>query len=96
MDHYVKTMADNGGVHTNSGIPNHAFYLAATKLGGNAWDTAGHIWFEALRDPRLMPTAAFRTFARATLRATQRLGHDATSTEYQAVKESWAEVGLAT
>lgn len=27
---------DNGGVHANSGIPNHAFYLAATRLGGSA------------------------------------------------------------
>jgi len=25
---------DQGGVHTNSGIPNHAFYLAAMYLGG--------------------------------------------------------------
>lgn len=27
MDGYVVTSADNGGVHINSGIPNHAFYL---------------------------------------------------------------------
>ena len=27
---YVETSDDNGGVHINSGIPNHAFYLAAT------------------------------------------------------------------
>ena len=29
MDDYVQTRDDNGGVHINSGIPNHAFYLAA-------------------------------------------------------------------
>ena len=29
---------DNGGVHINSGIPNRAFYLAATAIGGNAWE----------------------------------------------------------
>ena len=34
MDDYVETTEDNGGVHINSGIPNHAFYLAATALGG--------------------------------------------------------------
>ena len=28
MDDYVRTGRDNGGVHINSGIPNHAFYLA--------------------------------------------------------------------
>jgi Zn-dependent metalloprotease len=36
MDDYVETIQDNGGVHINSGIPNHAFYLAATEIGGFA------------------------------------------------------------
>jgi Zn-dependent metalloprotease len=94
MDDYVRTVTDNGGVHINSGIPNHAFYLAAAKIGGKAWEKAGRIWYETLRDPRLTPTASFRTFARITLRAAQRLGYDAGSTEYEAVKQAWAEVGL--
>ena len=34
MSHYIHTAQDNGGVHLNSGIPNHAFYLAATAIGG--------------------------------------------------------------
>ena len=34
MENYVETIQDNGGVHINSGIPNHAFYLAATEIGG--------------------------------------------------------------
>jgi Zn-dependent metalloprotease len=95
MDHYVVTSSDNGGVHTNSGIPNHAFYLAATGIGGNAWEVAGHIWYETLRDPRLVPNAQFRTFARATLRAADRLGHHRGSPEFQAVQQAWAQVGLA-
>ncbi|MFD2438424.1 M4 family metallopeptidase [Modicisalibacter luteus] len=33
MRDYVETQADNGGVHINSGIPNHAFYLVAMALG---------------------------------------------------------------
>ena len=37
MNNYVNTTMDNGGVHINSGIPNHAFYLAAIALGGFAW-----------------------------------------------------------
>ena len=41
---------DNGGVHINSGIPNHAFYLAATALGGYAWETAGRVWYVTLTD----------------------------------------------
>ena len=30
MRNFVHTNQDNGGVHINSGIPNRAFYLAAT------------------------------------------------------------------
>jgi Zn-dependent metalloprotease len=94
MDGYVTTTEDDGGVHTNSGIPNHAFYLAATAMGGRAGDAAGPIWYETLRDPGLRPTAQFRDFATATLAAAQRLGHGATSTEYQAVRQAWTEVGV--
>jgi Zn-dependent metalloprotease len=94
MDDYLQTTDDNGGVHTNSGIPNHAFYLAATHMGGHAWEDAGRIWYEALRDARLRPTAMFKTFARTTLRASQRLGYGTGSTQYKAVQEAWAEVGL--
>src|SRR5260221_6079606 len=45
MHSFVKTVDDNGGVHLNSGIPNKAFYLAATAIGGYAWDVAGEIWY---------------------------------------------------
>ena len=38
MDLYLTTSSDNGGVHINSGIPNHAFYLLAQYLGGPAWE----------------------------------------------------------
>lgn len=41
MDSYKKlpntSAGDWGGVHTNSGIPNRAFYFAATNLGGYSW-----------------------------------------------------------
>ena len=56
---------DNGGVHLNSGIPNHAFYLAATAIGGNAWEAAGHIWYTALTE-RLRSESDFAAAARAT------------------------------
>ena len=36
MAGYVDTTDDNGGVHLSSGSPNHAFYLAATTVGGPA------------------------------------------------------------
>jgi Zn-dependent metalloprotease len=94
MDRYVQTMEDNGGVHINSGIPNHAFYLAATIIGGYAWEVAGRIWYETMRDPRLKPTCQFRTYARITLGAAQRLGYGTSSDEYKAVKEAWHGVGI--
>jgi Zn-dependent metalloprotease len=89
MDHYV----DGGDVHTNSGIPNKAFYELATTLGGNAWDTAGPIWYGALRDNRLNPTATFQEFARLTLLGAQST-YGQTSTEAEAVRASWDAVKL--
>ena len=93
MDDYVSTTDDNGGVHINSGIPNHAFYLLATALGGHAWERAGASGTTALRDPLLTPTSTFVAFARITHRAArQRFGTG--SDEAKAVREAWAEVGI--
>jgi Zn-dependent metalloprotease len=90
---YVDTVDDNGGVHINSGIPNHAFYLLATNLGGRSWQTPGRIWYDALRHPLLSPTSTFTAFARITHRAArQRFGTG--SDEAKAVREAWAEVGI--
>jgi Zn-dependent metalloprotease len=38
LDNKYTGSADRGGVHINSGIPNHAFYLAAMEIGGRAWN----------------------------------------------------------
>ena len=46
-------------MHINSGIPNHAFYLAATALGGNAWERAGQIWYDVLTRPGLAKDVDF-------------------------------------
>ena len=91
MRDYDDTTADSGGVHINSGIPNHAFYLVATAIGGNAWEKAGRIWYETLRDKRIKPTATFRQFARLTV---QNAAHFFGSAERQAVAAAWAEVGI--
>lgn len=86
MDGFVKTMDDNGGVHINSGIPNHAFYRLATALGGPAWEEAGRVWYEALRDPDLAPDADFSAFAAVTVRHAGQHAH--------AVSEAWQGVGV--
>lgn len=93
MRDYVNTFEDNGGVHINSGIPNHAFYLAATHLGGYAWDTTGRIWYDTLRDPRLRPNTGFRRFARLTISNAERI-FGLRSNESQAVRDAWNEVGI--
>jgi Zn-dependent metalloprotease len=93
MKHYVKTATDNGGVHINSGIPNRAFYLAATALGGYSWEKAGQIWYDTLVDQSLKANASFATFARMTItHAGSRYG--AKSAEQKAVNDAWATVGV--
>jgi Zn-dependent metalloprotease len=91
MDGYVRTAEDHGGVHTNSGIPNHAFYLVAVALGGHAWERAGRIWYDALRDPRIRPNSGFVAFARATLRQASAL-YGTESDEAHAVQNAWNQV----
>jgi len=93
MDAFVQTYEDNGGVHINSGIPNHAFYQVATKIGGFAWERAGRIWYDALRDARLRPNAGFLRFARITYDIAGRL-YGAGKAEHKAVKEGWKAVGI--
>jgi hypothetical protein len=61
------TRDDNAGVHTNSSIPNRAFYLAAVAAGGNAWATVGPVWFATMRKPELGAKCSFPRFAYATL-----------------------------
>jgi Zn-dependent metalloprotease len=93
MRNYVNTMQDNGGVHINSGIPNHAFYQVAVTLGDYAWQKAGRIWYETLRDSRLRANASFQRFARLTEMNAQRL-YGATSNEVKVVRAGWKKVGI--
>jgi Zn-dependent metalloprotease len=91
MRDLYKGTADRGGVHINSGIPNHAFYLVATELGGNAWESAGAIWYKTLR-----ALSYYSNFEHAAEMSYQIAGADygINSREQQAVGEAWAGVGL--
>ena len=94
LDDYVETDDDNGGVHINSGIPNRAFYLVATALGGNAWERAGQVWYDTI-NLDLAPDTTFAQFAAATVRAaTSRYG--GASAEVDAVRTGWSTVGVET
>ena len=91
MDSYVRTSADNGGVHINSGIPNRAFYLTADSLGGNAWDAPGRIWYNTLTGGTMPATATFSVFARATAASAVEL-FGTGSPEHDAVRQAWETV----
>jgi len=92
MRDYRRMPDDNGGVHVNSGIPNHAFYLAAVALGGKAWEVAGRIWYAALTT-KLRARATFRDCARATRDAAAEL-YGAGAEPQRAVEQAWRAVGL--
>lgn len=87
MDGYV----EGGDVHTNSGIPNRAFCVVATTLGGNSWEAAGPIWYAALCDPSLRSTATFSEFAKRTLIQAER-AYGQTSAEAKAISDGWEAV----
>lgn len=92
MSDYVNTTSDNGGVHINSGIPNHAFYVTSVEIGGNAWEKAGMIWYVTLRD-KLSSTSDFQAAASLTFEvAGEQYGVG--SLEQNAVKKGWSEVGI--
>jgi hypothetical protein len=91
MAHYVNTPTDNGGVHINSGIPNHAFYLLAIALGGKSWDRAGKIWYATLLDHRLSHAADFQAFANLTWDNACKLYGSVVGNE---VVKAWKHVGI--
>jgi Zn-dependent metalloprotease len=94
MEDFVVTQEDGGGVHINSGIPNRAFYVAATTLGGPAWERAGRVWYETARDRGLRSTATFADFARITVEVAAQLFGAGGEVEV-AVRGGWEAVGVA-
>ena len=83
--------ADAGGVHINSGIPNHAFFLVAMELGGRAWEKAGHIWYRTLL--ALHQTSGFDDMVEMSTQNAVTL-HGSGSTEAKAVAKGWKAVGF--
>lgn len=102
-DHYSERYtgtSDNGGVHTNSGISNFAFYLLAKggthHLGGSmvgiGTDAAAKIFFKA--DTQYMTSSTNFHGARvATLNAAAAL-YGSGSTNYNAVAQAWTLCGV--
>ena len=78
-------------VHKASGIPNHAFYLAASRLGGKSWDRLGAVWFKGFN--KLRARATFLDAAHATMDVAAAL-HGKGSQTHQAVKAGWKTVNV--
>jgi thermolysin len=110
-DHYSKLVVlppddehDNGGVHINSGIPNHAFYLAieggtnrssgisVKGVGASNREQVEKVFYRAFA--QLMTSNANFSMARAmTLQAAQDL-YGAGSPPYIAIRDAWTAVGV--
>jgi Zn-dependent metalloprotease len=82
---------DNGGVHINSGIPNHAFYLAAMEIGGKAWERTGQIWYKTML--KLTATSQFDDMVETSTESAATL-YGNNSREHKAVTKAWKSVGF--
>lgn len=91
MNGFYAGSADNGGVHINSGIPNHAFYLFAKAVGGNAWDAPGAIWYEAMK--KLSSNSQFADMV-STTKMIAVANSGANSIVHKALVNAWQSVGL--
>jgi bacillolysin len=102
-DHYRNRYtgpADNGGVHTNSGIASKAFFLVAKggthRLGGSVQGVgvakAGRIWFDALANYMASRTD-FLGAREATIQAATAL-YGPTAREPKAVCQAWFVTGV--
>jgi Zn-dependent metalloprotease len=91
MDQYANLpnsrRADNGGVHINSGIPNHAHYLLAQAIGREKTE---QIAYRALTQ-YLSPTSDFVDAATASIRAATDLYGAA---DANATQQAFAQVGI--
>jgi bacillolysin len=89
MSGYVNTSSDNGGVHTNSGIPNKAAYNTIQSIGKAK---AEQIYYRALT-VYMTPTTNFSNARASLLQAAADL-YGSGSTTYNAVKSAWDQVGV--
>ena len=99
MSNYVNTTSDNGGVHTNSGIPNKAAYLMSeggthhgiTVLGFGR-NTMGQVFYET-QVHWLTSNADFTDARDATLDAVAAL-FPGDMSKNNTVQNAWAAVGV--
>lgn len=91
MSGYVYTSSDNGGVHTNSGIPNHAGFLVAQSLGN---EKTARIYYRGLTS-YLLRNSDFTAARVAMIQAATDL-YGSSSAEVTAVTNAFNSVGIST
>lgn len=79
--------------HESSGIPNFAFYKAATSIGGKSWEKAGKIWYAALTRYAPSPNLKMKAFANRTRDLAESLFSTEPSVR-KAIDKAWKAVGL--
>jgi len=79
--------------HESSGIPNLAFYKAATAIGGKSWEKTGKIWYQALTGFAPSPNMKMKVFADRTRTIAATL-FPAEPAVKKAVDKAWKAVGL--
>ena len=89
MDEYVETTRDNGGVHINSGIPNHAAYRIIESIGREKTE---RIYYRALTE-YLTRSSNFLDCRFAVVQSAKDLYGDQ-SQEAQACALGFAAVGI--
>lgn len=94
MSAFVRTSTDEGGVHTNSGIPNHAYYLLVEGLpGGGIGRSKAHQIFYRTLTTKLSKNSDFQDLrAGAVLSANELYGSG--SVESQKVKAAFDAVEI--
>ena len=81
---------DHGGVHVNSGIPNHAAYLVGTAIGK---DKLERIWYRILSAKLLNKQSNFCDMRSAAVQSATDL-YGPSSSEVNAVKSAFDQVGI--
>jgi Zn-dependent metalloprotease len=79
--------------HESSGIPNFAFYKAAMAIGGNCWDKAGKVWYQALTGSGPSPNMKMSAFAKRTRSLASSLFPSEPAVQ-TAIDKAWTAVGL--
>lgn len=89
MSSYVNTTSDNGGVHTNSGIPNKAGFLIAQSVG---CEKTARIYYRAL-STYMNSSTNFAGARTALIQAATDL-YGATSAEVTAINNAYDAIGV--